>query len=137
MLKHLHLIIRAEVTKPPLEADKERMQDWFKDLIESIGMKILSGPHTVYSNMEGNRGFTGVCVIETSHIAMHTWDEDNPAIIQLDVYTCSQMNIDTVFEKLEQFEPRKAEYTYIDRDNGIQIIDEGIIEFEYEYSKSD
>jgi S-adenosylmethionine/arginine decarboxylase-like enzyme len=131
MLKHLHLIVRATVTKPPLEADLERMQSWFKDLIESIGMKILSGPYTVYSNMEGNRGFTGVCVIETSHIALHTWDEENPAVVQLDVYTCSQMEIETVFTKLEEFEPRMVEYTYIDRDNGIQIIDEGKIDYEY------
>jgi S-adenosylmethionine/arginine decarboxylase-like enzyme len=131
MLKHLHLIVRATVTKPPGEADLERMQSWFKDLIESIGMKILSGPYTVYSNMEGNRGFTGVCVIETSHIALHTWDEENPAVVQLDVYTCSQMEIETVFTKLEEFEPRMVEYTYIDRDNGIQIIDEGKIDYEY------
>lgn len=131
MLKHLHLIIRATVDKPPLEQDLERMQSWFTDLIESIGMKILSGPYTVYSNMEGNRGFTGVCVIETSHIALHTWDEETPAVVQLDVYTCSQMEIETVFKKLEEFDPRMVEYTYIDRDNGIQIIDEGKIEYEY------
>lgn len=131
MLKHLHLIVRATVTKPPLEADIEEMQSWFKDLIESIEMKILSGPYTVYSNMIGNRGFTGVCVIETSHIALHTWDEETPAVVQLDVYTCSQMNIETVFEKLERFNPLVVEFTYIDRDNGLQIIDEGKIEYEY------
>lgn len=131
MLKHLHLIIRATVSKPPIEADLENMQEWFKDLIESIEMKILSGPHMVYSNMVGNRGFTGVCVIETSHIALHTWDEDSPAVVQLDVYTCSQMNIETVFDKLAKFDPVVVDYTYIDRDNGIQVIDEGRIEYEY------
>lgn len=131
MLKHLHLIIRATVTKPPVESDLSEMQAWFKNLIESINMKILSGPYTVYSNMEGNRGFTGVCVIETSHIALHTWDEDSPGVMQLDVYTCSQMDIETVFEKLEKFEPLVVEYTYIDRDNGIEVIDEGRIEYEY------
>ena len=28
--------------------------------------------------MEGNRGITGIAVIETSHIAIHVWDEFNP-----------------------------------------------------------
>ena len=131
MLKHLYLIIRATVSKPPIETDLDKMQGWFKDLIESIEMKILSGPYTIYSNMEGNRGFTGVCVIETSHVALHTWDEESPAVVQLDVYTCSEMNMETVFKKLEEFDPIMVEYTFIDRDSGISIIDEGKIEYEY------
>lgn len=130
MLKHQHIIIRAEVAKPPLEQDLESMNEWFKDLIESINMKILSGPHMVYCNMPGNRGFTGVCCIETSHIAIHIWDEDDPSIIQFDVYTCSTLDIDTVFKKMKRFVPKTIEYTYIDRDNRLEIVCGG--KFKYE-----
>jgi S-adenosylmethionine/arginine decarboxylase-like enzyme len=130
MLKHQHLIIRAEIANPPYEEDLDYMHVWFKDLIESINMKILSGPHVVYCNMPGNRGFTGVCCIETSHIAMHIWDEDNPSIIQLDVYTCSTLDIDVVFNKMKRFTPKLIDYTYIDRDNKLEIIGGG--KFKYE-----
>lgn len=130
MLKHQHIIIRAEVAKPPLEQDLDSMNAWFKDLIESINMKILSGPHMVYCNMPGNRGFTGVCCIETSHIAYHSWDEDNPSVIQLDVYTCSTLDIDTVFAKMARFSPKSIEYTYIDRDNKLEIVDSGKLRYE-------
>lgn len=130
MLKHQHIIIRAEVSNPPLEKDLDGMNKWFTNLIESINMKILSGPHMVYCNMPGNRGFTGVCCIETSHIAFHSWDEDTPSVIQLDVYTCSELETEIVFEKMKQFSPKVIEYTYIDRDNKLQIVSDGKLNYE-------
>ena len=123
MLKHQHLIVRSEIKNPPTEFDLEKMNLWFTDLIKSIGMKILSGPHTVYCKMVGNRGYTGVCVIETSHVALHTWDEDNPAVIQLDVYTCSDLDISVVMDKLKVFKPVNVDYTFIDRDGELKIIE--------------
>ena len=87
VLEHKHLIVRAELMNPP-QCDVE-IQDWMKKLVDTIGMKILMGPYAIYSDMVGNRGLTAVTIIETSHIAMHVWDEDNPALMQLDVYTCS------------------------------------------------
>lgn len=123
MLKHQHLIVRSEIKTPPTEYDLEKMNLWFKDLIESIGMKILSGPHTVYCKMVGNRGYTGVCVIETSHVALHTWDEDSPHIIQLDVYTCSDLDVSIVMDKLKVFNPTTVDYTFIDRDGELTILD--------------
>ncbi len=123
MLKHQHLIVRSEIKKPPTEFDLNNMNIWFSDLIQSIGMKILSGPHTVYCKMVGNRGYTGVCVIETSHVALHTWDEESPYIIQLDVYTCSDLDISIVIDKLKQFDPTTIDYTFIDRDGELRILD--------------
>ena len=32
------------------------------------------GLYVKYCKMEGNRGITGIAVIETSHIAIHVWD---------------------------------------------------------------
>lgn len=123
MLKHQHLIVRSEIKNPPTEFDLDKMNLWFTDLIKSIDMKILSGPHTVYCKMVGNRGYTGVCVIETSHIALHTWDEESPSVIQLDVYTCSDLDVSIVVDKLKVFEPVDIDYTFIDRDGELRILE--------------
>jgi S-adenosylmethionine/arginine decarboxylase-like enzyme len=98
ILEHKHLIVRAELNNPPQCA--EAIQDWMKTLVDKIGMKILMGPYAVYSDMVGNRGLTAVTIIETSHIAMHVWDEVSPALMQLDVYTCSTLNTADVFAAL-------------------------------------
>lgn len=126
VLEHKHLIVRAELKNPPKCADS--IQDWMKDLVNQIGMKILMGPYAVYSDMVGNRGLTAVTIIETSHIAMHVWDECEPAMMQLDVYTCSTLNIQDVFKAIEVFEPVKAEYKYIDRENELVDLDKGTIQ---------
>jgi S-adenosylmethionine/arginine decarboxylase-like enzyme len=86
------------------------------------------GPYAVYSDMVGNQGLTAVTIIETSHIAMHVWDEVEPGLMQLDVYTCSELNIDDVFEAIEEFEPVKVEYKYIDREYGLTLLDNGTIQ---------
>lgn len=125
VLEHKHLIVRAELLNPPKCA--ESIQEWIKVLVDTIGMKILMGPYAIYSNMVGNRGLTAITVIETSHIAMHVWDECDPAVMQLDVYTCSTLNIQDVFSAIEKFDPVKVEYKYIDRENELHLIDRGLL----------
>ena len=125
VLEHKHLIIRAEITDPPYDAvDIKR---WMKNLVEDIGMNVLMGPYAIYSDMEGNQGLTAVTIIETSHIAIHVWDECEPAMLQMDVYTCSTLNIDDVFRAIEEFKPTKIEYKYIDRENGLKLLDVGTL----------
>ena len=116
-LVHKHIIIRAEVKNPPL--CEETISQSVQNLIDRIGMKLLMGPYAKYVNIEGNRGLTVACIIETSHIVLHSWDEMSPGIVQLDVYTCGELDTNIVFEWLKQFEPVKLDYKYIDRENGI------------------
>jgi S-adenosylmethionine/arginine decarboxylase-like enzyme len=92
-------------------------------LVDTIGMNILMGPYAIYSDMVGNQGLTAVTIIETSHIAMHVWDEVSPALMQLDVYTCSTLDINDVFAAIELFEPTKIEYKYIDREHDLTLLD--------------
>jgi len=113
-LVHKHVIIRAEVLNPP--TDENLVSNSVKTLIEQIGMKILMGPYAKYCDMVGNRGLTVATIIETSHIVMHTWDECNPAIVQLDVYTCGPFDPRTVFDWLAQYGVLKIDYKYIDRE---------------------
>lgn len=125
ILEHKHLIIRAEITDPPYDAVD--IKCWMKNLVEDIGMNVLMGPYAIYSDMEGNQGLTAVTIIETSHIAIHVWDECEPAMLQMDVYTCSTLNIDDVFKAIEEFKPTKIEYKYIDRENGLKLLDVGTL----------
>tara|TARA_R100000152_G_C6649951_1_gene91863 strand:+ start:216 stop:593 length:378 start_codon:yes stop_codon:yes gene_type:complete len=121
LLVHKHLIIRAEAIKPPV--DEEQLQNWLIEFIESINMKIMMGPYVKYCNMKGNRGITGVAVIETSHIVMHVWDEPNPALMQFDVYSCGDFNHTDICKKImEDFDIHKIEYKYLNRETGLQDI---------------
>ncbi len=117
-LEHKHLIVRAEILKPV--TDTAVLEQWLKELVETIDMKILLGPYVVYSNMPGNRGITGVMAIETSHIALHIWDECDPGIMQLDVYTCSRLDPTDVVRAVEsKFDPVKIEMKYLNRETNL------------------
>jgi S-adenosylmethionine/arginine decarboxylase-like enzyme len=117
MLVHKHLVVRAEVKNPP--RDEGRIVEWIGDLIRDIGMKVLIGPFAKYLDVVGNRGLTVAAIIETSHVAMHVWDETDPGLLQLDVYTCGPLDTSIIFRYLEQFEPVKVEYKYLDREHGL------------------
>lgn len=120
ILEHKHLIIRAEVKSPP--TDEAWLHNWLTELVDKIGMKVCRGPITAYVDMPGNEGLTGVVVIETSHIAIHVWDTIDPALVQLDVYTCSTLDKDIIFKELEQWNPTKVEYKYLDREFGLKEV---------------
>ena len=94
LLVHKHLIIRAEADRPPTDEDQ--------------------------CNMPGNRGITAVAIIETSHIAMHIWDEPKPALMQFDVYSCGEFDVKEICDKIkEEFNVKKIEYKYLNRETGL------------------
>ena len=118
---HKHLIIRAEANRVP--TDEEQLTEWLREFIDSIHMKILMGPYVKYCEMEGNRGITGIAVIETSHIAIHVWDEPNPALMQIDVYSCAEFDVDEIAEKIKQdFDVVKLDYKYLNRETGLTVL---------------
>jgi S-adenosylmethionine/arginine decarboxylase-like enzyme len=83
-------------------------------------MKIFMGPYVKYCNMPGNRGITAVAIIETSHIAMHVWDEVSPALMQFDVYSCSELDPEEICKKIKKdFEITKIEYKFLNRETGL------------------
>ena len=121
LLVHKHLIVRAEAVTPP--TDEEQLTEWMKEFVESINMKIFMGPYVKYCYMEGNRGITAVAIIETSHIAMHIWDEINPALMQFDVYSCGDLDVEAICKKIkEDFNIQKIEYKFLNRETGLQDI---------------
>ncbi len=120
LLVHKHLLIRAEVNEPL--QNKNKAIKYLRKMIKAIGMKPMYGPTASYCKMEGNRGLTAFAIIETSHIAMHIWDEVSPALCQLDVYTCSEMDPNQVLPFLEVMEPAKVEYKFLDRESKFEEI---------------
>lgn len=122
-LKHKHLIIRANIIKPPGINDLNTLTDWIRKVIKCIDMKILGGPYTTYCDVKGNKGMTSVTIIETSHIALHTWDEVSPALLQLDVYSCANFDPNIIFQLVnEEFQAVKIEKKFINRENGLEEV---------------
>ena len=81
------------------------------------------GPYVKYCKMEGNRGITGIAVIETSHIAIHVWDEPVPALMQIDVYSCAEFDPYVIAEKIKNdFDVVKLDYKYLNRETGLKPI---------------
>jgi len=112
---HKHLIIRAEVNNPP--TSEETAKAWMTQLINTINMKLALGPFAKYIDIPGNRGITCMAIIETSHLAMHVWDESSPGLMQLDVYTCGALDPYDVVVAMRQFHPIRIEMKYLDREN--------------------
>jgi S-adenosylmethionine/arginine decarboxylase-like enzyme len=108
-----------------VKSEKEGI-DFLINLVDSIDMKIIKGPFASYVNVEGNRGLTGVVMIETSHIAFHIWDEVRPGLIQFDLYTCGQLELNKVLSTFkETFDVATLDYILFDRENGFKIEAEG------------
>ena len=121
VLIHKHLIIRAEANRVP--TDEEQLQQWMTEFVESINMKIFMGPYVKYCTMDGNRGITAVAIIETSHITMHIWDEPNPALMQIDVYSCAEFDPYVIADKIKNdFDVVKLDYKYLNRETGLKPI---------------
>lgn len=128
-VSHKHIIIRAEVEEPIV--DPKVAIDWMKRLIEDIGMKITEhgGPHCDYVDQPGNAGIAAVAIIETSHVGLHVWDQEQPAVAQIDVYSCSEFSVNQILPFIAEMKPIKTWYKFIDRERGLKEIDNSFREW--------
>jgi S-adenosylmethionine/arginine decarboxylase-like enzyme len=105
---------------------EEEAKTFLKDLVERIDMKIIQGPFASYVDKPGNRGLTAIVMIETSHIAFHIWDEEDPGLMQFDLYTCGELDLQKVLSVLgEDFNIISMDYNLFDRENGFVLEDSG------------
>ena len=124
-IKHKHLIVRAEVSDSPSKEDLHQVLEWMKSLITKINMKLMHGPSISYIDQKGNRGTTCMALIETSHIVLHIWDENNPGLFQLDIYSCKDIEVNVVLYFLKSsFKVTKLEYKFLDRENNLTLVEE-------------
>tara|TARA_B100001778_G_C18478217_1_gene579062 strand:+ start:312 stop:692 length:381 start_codon:yes stop_codon:yes gene_type:complete len=125
MIEHKHLLIRAEVLNCPKKDEMGYVLSWMTSLITSINMKLMQGPNISYVDQKGNRGITCMALIETSHIVLHIWDETDPGLFQLDVYSCKSFDMGIVIKSLnESFKINKLQYKFLDRKSDLILIDE-------------
>ena len=123
MALHNHVLINGFTLLPP--TDEKQTIEWMQKLVDSIGMKTIQGPYASYVTKEGNRGLTAVVMIETSHIAMHVWDETDPATMQFDLYTCSTLPVEQVIKNLEDhFGLFNYSVLVLERSEGFKVIPE-------------
>lgn len=117
MIFHKHLLVNAKV-RNPIKTEQEGI-DFLTNLVNQIDMKIIKGPFASYVDKDGNKGLTAIVMIETSHIAFHIWDETDPSLVQFDLYTCGQLELDKVLSIFKQtFDVQNLEFVLFDRENG-------------------
>lgn len=76
---------------------------WMQKLIEDQSMEIMTGPHAFYTYDEDYAGWTILTGIKTSHCAIHVWDEQYPVRVDLDFFTCGDLNHDKLVDAFRQF----------------------------------
>ena len=120
MALHNQLLLNGHANAPII--NEQDAIDWMTDLVEKIGMNIIQGPYASYVTKEGNRGITCVVMIETSHIALHVWDEEDPSLIQFDLYTCSTLPVEDVIKNVrEKFSLVDYQFMVIERSSGFKV----------------
>ena len=101
---------------------------FFTQLVNTVGMKVVAGPTSVYVNEPGNEGITGTVTLATSHGSIHVWDAEKPAMFQFDLYSCCEFSPKVVLEELDSwFGLHSATYQFIDRNtDDFYVIDKGV-----------
>lgn len=118
-LFHQHLLVKAYINNPPL--NEFEIEDWLTRLVEAIGMKVVIAPRSVYVRTEGNRGVTAQIGLETSHAAIHVWDDVTPGILQMDVYSCKCFDNQVVIDMIKEFGLVSYESMTIDRNDNFVV----------------
>lgn len=121
---HQHLLVKCWVTNPPKK--EEQLNKWFIHLVNTVGMKVVGGPTSVYVSDPGNEGLTGTVTLATSHSSIHIWDNLELPMVQFDIYSCKCFELEQVMKCFEPWGIVNAEWVMIDRNNKPTITSEGI-----------
>lgn len=121
---HKHLLINGKTLTPP--TSKRRLKKWLNKLVYDIGMYKIGGPYIKYVKAKGNAGLTAVVMIETSHVALHIWEEGDQPYFRFDLYTCGPLHHKAVLESVAYFmDSPEMEWTVYDRADGFWQYDFG------------
>lgn len=103
--KGCHLIVTGYVGDwaVPRLADKDFLAGLLVDLVRTVGMEILLPPQMVevpvdpakVGSPDDDGGVTGVAVLGTSHVSVHTWPLRRA--VSFDLYSCHDFDPEKVF----------------------------------------
>jgi S-adenosylmethionine decarboxylase len=109
----LHVMLDMYDCSPEVLNDPGLVTNILQTLPEKLGMRILMGPFVSFAQPNGKRdpgGWTGVVVIQESHISIHTFIKRR--FVTVDVYSCKQFDAYTSIEAFKQiFKTDDIEYT--------------------------
>jgi S-adenosylmethionine/arginine decarboxylase-like enzyme len=115
---HEHLLVRPLIARPPVNV--EQVIAWTSEVVDMLCLKFLHAPVGAYCDDKGNKGVTVVAILNSSHLAVHVWDEPDPALLQLDVYSCRKLDIQKVLTHLNVFSIVKIKHRLFDRSVAIR-----------------
>jgi S-adenosylmethionine/arginine decarboxylase-like enzyme len=122
---HQHLLVKCFAKNPPKDVDY--LNKWFKDLVDSVGMKVVAGPTSVYVSDPGNEGLTGTVTLATSHASIHIWDKIETPMFQFDLYSCKEFTLEDVMSNFNDWKLIHTEWIMIDRNKGLNLNSRGTI----------
>lgn len=109
-MKRYHIILDASDVETRYLDNKEYIENLLRDICNLIGMKILHGP-VVVDGIEENPGISGFCIIDFSHISIHTFTETNTFCI--DVFSCKPFDYLKVRDYLsEKFNIAQGKFVF-------------------------
>lgn len=94
--KLTNLIIHITLKKPNDLKNTPMLMETLKSISTLLEYKILKRTQHIFDN----KGMTGILLLAESHIAIHTWPENNYAFIEL--ISCKNITQDSL-KKVESF----------------------------------
>ena len=117
-LNHKHLILKGVMSH---NLTVSQVTNTINDLVKKLNMKYVetmsNNPMVAYEPNE-NCGVTGVGIITTSHIVIHTWDDTK--YFQADVYSCKDFDQSEIIKLLKSHNLNCQESRLLDRNGQIK-----------------
>ncbi len=113
----MHLIIDGYSSNQKILRDEDFLRKWLENYPAKIGMTRISPPYVLryIGQMLEDWGISGFVFIAESHIAIHTFVEQN--YVNIDVFSCKDFDTDKAIEDFrEAFELVKLRTCLIDRE---------------------
>ena len=104
-----HLIIDGTSSRPDVLNDEALLAGLLNGIIELAGMDVLVPAKMVRVELDPNKatetggddgGVTGVAILSTSHVSIHTWPLTNR--FAFDLYSCRDFQTVEIFNRLEE-----------------------------------
>ncbi len=112
LTKRYHWIFDAEHVPNDVGTNTELVDKALRDIAQLCGMTIVSGPH-VLRGVPENPGVTGICVVDFSHISIHTFS--NPGEVCIDVFSCKPFDPELIHEYLKKtFQVEDQDAVYVE-----------------------